>query len=163
MSWTEERTDQLKILWADNLSCSQIGAEMGVTRNAVIGKVHRLGLAGRAEKSKLNLQRKGPRKPLGPRKHKSVRSQPTPPEAFHVLYEPSIDDMKIPVEQRKQLTELNADTCRWPIGDPQKPDTFFFCGAVPFLDHPYCHAHCRVAYVPTRNPVNIWHYRGRAA
>lgn len=165
-SWTGERIDQLKQLWASGLSCSQIASELGgVTRNAVIGKVHRLGLSGREKKSLLNLQRRGPRKPLGPRKPKfKVFSQPPIPEEFEILDAPSIDDMAIPLEQRKTLYELNENTCRFPIGDPQKPD-FFFCGDVPFLDHPYCHAHCRVAYHPARAPVSAWRdvKRSRAA
>jgi GcrA cell cycle regulator len=134
----------LKKLWADGLSASQIAAELGggITRNAVIGKVHRLGLSGRVKASPPK-QRRVPT----PRRKRSeiIYSRFAGPvcEADPV----EIKDEDIPLEQRKKLLELTNETCRWPVGDPSNPE-FYFCGATPFFDHPYCAAHCEIAYQP---------------
>lgn len=61
------------------------------------------------------------------------------------LQTPLIDDLQIPEAQRRQLLELNESTCRWPVGDPGSPG-FFFCGATPMPEKPYCDKHCAVAY-----------------
>jgi GcrA cell cycle regulator len=150
MTWTDERVELLKKLWADGLSASQIAAELGgVTRNAVIGKVHRLGLSGRAKSSSgVPRQRK-------PRAHMLRVSRPASrgANALALSYdmeqepEPEVIENIIPLGQRRTLLELNEDTCRWPIGDPATTD-FFFCGGKPLNALPYCHYHSRVAYQP---------------
>ena len=133
MSWTDERVEMLKKLWADGLSASQIAAELGgITRNAVIGKVHRLGLSGRAKSPSSAAPR--PRKP---RTHThmlrvsrpAMRGNTALAHAFdyEVEAEPELIDNVIPIGQRRTLLELTEDTCRWPIGDPGSAD-FFFCG-----------------------------------
>src|SRR5262249_45147462 len=133
MTWTDERVETLKKLWADGLSASQIAAELGgITRNAVIGKVHRLGLAGRAKSPSSAASR--PRKP---RAHShmlrvgrsSIRGNTALVHAydFDIEPEPEFVDNVIPLGQRRTLLELTEETCRWPIGDPGQPD-FFFCG-----------------------------------
>jgi GcrA cell cycle regulator len=151
MTWTDERVELLKKLWADGLSASQIAAELGgVTRNAVIGKVHRLGLSGRAKSSSSGVPRQ--RKP---RSHMMRVSRPSSrgANALALSYdmepepEPELIENIIPLGQRRTLLELNEDTCRWPIGDPATPD-FFFCGGKPLNALPYCHYHSRVAYQP---------------
>jgi GcrA cell cycle regulator len=153
MSWTDERVETLKKLWADGLSASQIAAELGgITRNAVIGKVHRLGLSGRAKSPSSAAPR--PRKP---RAHSHVLRVPRAAirgnTALAYAYdlelepEPELIDNVIPLGQRRTLLELNEDTCRWPIGDPGSPD-FFFCGGQTVTSMPYCAYHSRVAYQP---------------
>jgi GcrA cell cycle regulator len=152
MSWTDERVETLKRLWTEGLSASQIAAELGsVTRNAVIGKVHRLGLSGRAKSPSSSAPR--PRKA---RAHSLLRvSRPTVrgntalAHAFEydIEPEPEVLDNVIPIGQRRTLLELNEDTCRWPIGDPGSSD-FFFCGGQATTSLPYCSYHCRVAYQP---------------
>jgi GcrA cell cycle regulator len=120
MSWTDERVELLRKLWSDGLSASQIAAELGgITRNAVIGKVHRLGLSGRAKSASS----------AAPRQRK-VRSENI-----------------IPIGQRRTILELTEQTCRWPIGDPGSTD-FFFCGGNTIAGLPYCAYHSRVAYQP---------------
>lgn len=171
VAWTSDRIGLLKRLWTDGLSCSQIAAELGgITRSAVIGKVHRLGLAGRANPSLADPTKPRPKKPRPRKEGKRRRQNVTRLQAIFSDHDPGYvegatptDDLAIPFEQRKQLHELTADTCRWPVGDPQKPESFFFCGAVPFVDHVYCHAHCRVAYQPARKPVHAWHDGRRRA
>jgi GcrA cell cycle regulator len=148
MGWTEERVELLKKLWADGLSASQIAAELGgITRNAVIGKVHRLGLSGRAKSPSSS----------GPRPHKARSSgmmRMSRPSirgntalAFAYEPEPEQEPIEIPVEQRKTLLQLTEKTCRWPVGDPGSGD-FFFCGGDTVNELPYCSYHSRVAYQP---------------
>ena len=153
MSWTDERVELLKKLWSDGLSASQIAAELGgITRNAVIGKVHRLGLSGRAKSPSSSTPR--PRKP---RTHSHMLRVPRPAmrgntalaHAFEydVEPEPEVLDNIIPIGQRRTLLELNEMTCRWPIGDPGNSD-FFFCGGQAIASLPYCAYHSRIAYQP---------------
>ena len=153
MTWTDERVELLKKLWADGLSASQIAAELGgVTRNAVIGKVHRLGLAGRAKApaSAAPRPRKARAHPHMLRvSRSSVRGNTALAHAYELELEPEPEflDNVIPIGQRRTLLELTEDTCRWPIGDPGQPD-FFFCGGQPATGLPYCAYHSRVAYQP---------------
>jgi GcrA cell cycle regulator len=155
MSWTDERVETLKKLWADGLSASQIAAELGgITRNAVIGKVHRLGLSGRAKTPSSSLPR--PRKPRAPsqifRSMRAARRGNTA-LATHPVYEveaepePELLENVIPIGQRCSILELTEDKCHWPIGDPGHPD-FFFCGGKTLIGMPYCGYHARVAYQP---------------
>src|SRR5262249_27595615 len=148
MTWTDERVETLKKLWADGLSASQIAAELGgITRNAGIGKVHRLGLAGRAKSPSSAASR--PRKP---RAHShmlrvgrsSIRGNTALVHAydFDIEPEPEFVDNVIPLGQRRTLLELTEETCRWPIGDPGQPD-FFFCGGQNLTGPPSCAYHSR--------------------
>ena len=140
-------------LGADGLSASQIAAELGgITRNAVIGKVHRLGLSGRAKSPSSATQRQ--RKP---RTHSHMLRVPRPAMRGNTALahafeydaepEPEVLDNIIPIGQRRTLLELNEATCRWPIGDPGSAD-FFFCGGQTVTSLPYCAYHSRVAYQP---------------
>jgi GcrA cell cycle regulator len=153
MSWTDERVEMLKKLWADGLSASQIAAELGgITRNAVIGKVHRLGLSGRAKSPSSAAPR--PRKA---RTHQHIMRVSRPAMRgntalahayeYEIEVEPELVDNVIPIGQRRTLLELSEETCRWPIGDPGSQD-FFFCGGQSVTGLPYCSYHSRVAYQP---------------
>jgi GcrA cell cycle regulator len=154
MSWNDERVETLKKLWAEGLSASRIAAQLGgVTRNAVIGKVHRLGLAGRAKPAAATT----PARPRKPRSASStlrvsramVRGNTALAQAYEVELEPEPEmlDNVIPLGQRRSLLELTEETCRWPIGDPGTPD-FFFCGGSAISSLPYCAYHARLAYQP---------------
>jgi GcrA cell cycle regulator len=156
MVWNDERVEQLKKLWADGLSASQIAAQLGeVTRNAVIGKVHRLGLATRASSnrtnnSRLRLRQAQPRRAVQRQRVSNVANT-----AFRQMLEAdlsqspvsTIEEIEIPPAERKTLQQLTEGMCRWPIGDPQKPD-FHFCGRNKVTGLPYCEAHARRAYQP---------------
>jgi GcrA cell cycle regulator len=156
MGWTDERVELLKKLWADGLSASQIAGELGgITRNAVIGKVHRLGLSGRAKAPSSSIAR--PRK-LRTRSAALRMARPAvrgntalaralPAYEFDVEPEPEFLENIIPIGQRCTLLELSDSKCRWPIGDPGTPE-FFFCGGKPVGELPYCAYHARVAYQP---------------
>ena len=134
MGWTDERVEQLKTLWSDGLSASQIARVLGdITRNAVIGKVHRLGLAGRA----------GPARAERPRAARR--------SAIHVAapLPEIIEEDPVVLEDGNFATVLtiNDRMCRWPIGDPSE-NQFHFCGRNPRSGSPYCEAHARKAYQP---------------
>ncbi len=152
MGWTDERVELLKKLWAEGLSASQIAAELGgITRNAVIGKVHRLGLSGRAKSPSSSAPR--PRKARSPSmmriQRPAARGNTALAHAFdyEAEAEPEFVDNVIPMGQRRTILELTEDTCRWPVGDPGSPD-FFFCGGQTSNTAPYCSHHCRIAYQP---------------
>ena len=154
ITWTDDRVEQLKKLWEGGLSASQIAAELGnVTRNAVIGKVHRLGLSGRAKSPTSAAPR--PRK-ARPAQHMMRVQRPVSrgntalAHAYEVEIEvadPVTFDNVVPMGQRRTLLELNEATCHWPIGDPSNPE-FFFCGGKALQSLPYCAHHSRIAYQP---------------
>jgi GcrA cell cycle regulator len=132
----------LKKLWLDGLSASQIAKQLGgVTRNAVIGKVHRLGLSGRAAPSQpARPVFKAPRPPRpaqapAPRRVEAPQQVAAPAPVFYVE-EPG----------SATVLTLGAHMCKWPIGDPAT-DNFTFCGRRSG-DGPYCNEHARMAYQP---------------
>jgi len=153
MNWTDDRVEQLKKLWESGLSASQIAAELGnITRNAVIGKVHRLGLSGRAKSPSSAAPRQ--RKVRAPQHMMRIsrpmsRGNTALAHAYEVEAEPdpiAIDNV-VPMNQRRTLLELTEDTCHWPVGDPGSTE-FFFCGGKALGGLPYCAHHSRVAYQP---------------
>jgi GcrA cell cycle regulator len=153
MTWTDERVENLKKMWGDGLSASQIAAQLGgITRNAVIGKVHRLGLSGRAKSpsSAAPRQRKArPHSHLLRVSRPSIRGNTALAHAYDldIESEPEMVNNIIPLGQRRTILELTEETCRWPIGDPGSAD-FFFCGGQTVTSLPYCSYHSRVAYQP---------------
>lgn len=156
MSWTEERVELLKKLWADGLSASQIAGELGgITRNAVIGKVHRLGLSGRGKTTNQQPKARKPRstQPSRPSQPRSIGNT-----ALKVDYAPApkpvavprptpVEELVIPVEERATILTLTEQSCKWPIGDPSSTD-FYFCGRHSDPGVPYCEHHARIAYQP---------------
>jgi GcrA cell cycle regulator len=165
MSWTDERVETLKKLWAEGHSASQIAAELGgITRNAVIGKVHRLGLSGRAKSPSSAAPR--PRKPRTAAHmlrvtRSSMRGNTALAHAYEFDIEPEAEpiDNVIPLGQRRSLLELTEDTCRWPIGDPGSAD-FYFCGGPAITSLPYCAYHSRIAYQPANARRDRRPFRG---
>jgi GcrA cell cycle regulator len=171
MSWTDERVELLKKLWNDGLSASQIAAELGsVTRNAVIGKVHRLGLSGRA-KAPTPQPARAPRRATPPLQQNIASQQRAAPRSAPVIAvrgatalavqyvaEPvatmeidtrPIEEVVIPMSRRVQIMELRETMCRWPIGDPTHED-FVYCGNDCDISKPYCTHHAKVAYQPSQ-------------
>ena len=145
MGWTDERVETLKKLWLDGLSASQIAKQLGgVTRNAVIGKVHRLGLSGRATPSQP--QRTVFKAPRAPRPAQAAAPVPPRRPAEPALAAPA--PLAVPeAPGAATVLTLGAHMCKWPIGDPSA-DSFTFCGRRSDREGPYCAEHARVAYQP---------------
>ena len=145
IGWTEDRVSTLKKLWLEGLSASQLAKQLGgVTRNAVIGKVHRLGLSGRAAPSQPSrpvLRTPRPARPAISAHHAPRRVEPQQPHPT--------PRMETYVEEPGSATvlTLGAHMCKWPIGDPAS-DGFTFCGRRIGDEGPYCVEHARVAYQP---------------
>jgi len=157
MSWTDDRVAKLSKLWADGLSASQIAAELGgVTRNAVIGKVHRLGLSGRAKPASTG-GAKTRRKPAPrsggtsyQRPRSSTRSAGNTALKMDVRPEARakpIENLVAPESKKLTLLDLTESTCKWPTGDPTRPG-FSFCGHKTQEDKPYCEFHSKLAFQP---------------
>ncbi|MFV0295719.1 MAG: GcrA family cell cycle regulator [Hyphomicrobiaceae bacterium] len=155
MSWNDERVELLKKLWSEGLSASQIAGRLGsVTRNAVIGKVHRLGLSGRATTTRMKSHRPRPRPNAVKRPPAKPRFQQGGNTALRALYQadtepyvPTAEEIEIPMKERKYIQTLEECHCRWPIGDPQEAD-FHFCGKNKVAGLPYCEFHARRAFQP---------------
>jgi GcrA cell cycle regulator len=162
MAWNDERVELLKKLWSEGLSASQIAGRLGgVTRNAVIGKVHRLGLSGRATTSRMKSHRPRPRAAATAqaastqrRMQQKPRFAPTGNPALRALYQPeaepfspAAEELVIPLKERRTIQTLTECSCRWPIGDPQMAD-FHFCGKDKVAGLPYCEFHARRAFQP---------------
>ncbi|MCO4318798.1 GcrA family cell cycle regulator [Phyllobacterium sp. 21LDTY02-6] len=164
MNWTDERVEQLKKLWADGLSASQIAAQLGgVSRNAVIGKVHRLKLSGRgkttssqARSKKVNNSGAGQRSSGASHMSARVVSRSVGATALqtefstevvtHTVTRPA-ENVVVPISRRLELVQLSERTCKWPVGDPLMPG-FSFCGNDVGESGPYCSYHSRLAYQP---------------
>ncbi|GFE63451.1 GcrA family cell cycle regulator [Litoreibacter roseus] len=178
MSWTDDRVEILKKMWGEGKSASQIAKELGgVTRNAVIGKVHRLGLSNRsggataaktADKEKPAAKPKAPEKPkvvatesdpkpantpvkVMPRPKLVVTAgQPLPPQpSANEISPEALASVREVEKKAKKLSvmELTERTCKWPVGDPATED-FWFCGLPVQSGKPYCEAHVGVAFQP---------------
>jgi len=159
MPWTDERVEILKKLWQDGLSASQIAAELGgVTRNAVIGKVHRLGLSGRGQPTSTIKRQRRTHAPAMRRPRQNVTMGNLALKAgFEAVadaeYRPR-RDVVVPIAKRLSIYSLTERTCKWPIGDPGQED-FHFCGHDSLEGAPYCEYHAGVAYQvpdPRRRP-----------
>ncbi|MES1156730.1 MAG: GcrA family cell cycle regulator [Alphaproteobacteria bacterium] len=146
MGWTEERVNTLRKLWAEGLSASQIAKQLGgVTRNAVIGKVHRLGLAGRATPSR---PAKRPVRAARPRVIGPTAPRMRPPSAMPLVVVPQLEPLKDETGRTASVLTLNESMCKFPIGDPNEAD-FAFCGRASSCG-PYCQDHARLAYQPSQ-------------
>lgn len=170
MAWTDEMVEQLKKMWKDGLTTGEIGKRLNVSKNSIVGKVHRLGLSGRPspikKKEDAALQKPSAEKPV------EKKAAPTPPPAKEVAKEAAApkkavadkakEEVELPEEEMRaplakeekvfkpghlySLTDLDNHTCRWPIGDP-KDENFHFCGKKVRIGQTYCDEHSAIAYV----------------
>ncbi|WP_208440776.1 GcrA family cell cycle regulator [Bartonella raoultii] len=166
MGWTDERVELLKKFWSEGLSASQIAAQLGgVSRNAVIGKVHRLKLPGRGKTAQGSVRaQKTPANPSSPRIRRTpstvlpTSSPSCGVEATALKMESVTEDVKeidapekssvvVPISRHLNLLQLSENTCRWPVGDPLSSD-FHFCGADSGENSPYCAFHAKIAFQP---------------
>lgn len=137
-AWSAEAVEALKALWADpDLSAADVARRLGVTRNAVLGKIHRLGLSKpRASRSSARWT------PAHPSARPPRRRAKPPPTRAPVAPQSGMPEPVAPLVPH--LEDLPPRACRWPIGDPRDP-AFGFCGR-PAAGGPYCVAHAAVAY-----------------
>jgi GcrA cell cycle regulator len=163
MNWTDERVEMLKRLWGEGLSASQIARQLGgVTRNAVIGKVHRLKLSARAKSVSSAKRSKKPAEDLAARNRGSqqaaMRSRPAvignTALKLDLMAESAVvthlflnEELKAPPSRKLTLVQLGERTCKWPEGDPMLPD-FHFCGNDSRDGSPYCAFHSKLAFQP---------------
>tara|TARA_Y100000816_G_scaffold39334_1_gene24756 strand:- start:243 stop:737 length:495 start_codon:yes stop_codon:yes gene_type:complete len=138
MSWTPEKVEKLRELWGKGYTASQIAEKLGdTTRNAVIGKAHRLNLEARApskKSSSISSPTKSVRRPI---QHMTRKQK----------FQSILLDKNFEAEKPKSLEELTEDTCKWPIGHPNEKN-FYFCGRKPEEDFPYCKLHVLYAFQP---------------
>ncbi|MFI5015635.1 MAG: GcrA family cell cycle regulator [Hyphomicrobiales bacterium] len=153
MSWDGERVELLRKLWQDGISASRIAAQLGagITRNAVIGKVHRLGLAGRAKPTTASGAARPKRVAVPHATQKTVALRGNTVMLREIVvaeaYEAAVlpEAVVIPISERVTITELRDNMCRWPLGDPLTPE-FRYCGTKCDPAVPYCVPHGRMAY-----------------
>ena len=148
--WTEDRVGALKKLWLEGQSASQIAKQLGggVTRNAVIGKVHRLGLSGRAAPSQ---PARATFRPSRPRPAQPTQAPSAPRRIEAVQPRAAATSQSVPAPMpdlpgTATVMTLGAHMCKWPIGDPSSTE-FSFCGRRA-SEGVYCVEHARVAYQP---------------
>ena len=140
MGWTAEKVEKLRELWKKGHTASQIASILGdKTRNAIIGKAHRLNLESRTTSKKI--------------KSKVDRENNTPTEVKtqklgrKERFKALLLDKRFEQENPKKFGELTDKTCRWPIGHPYEKN-FYFCGREPMEKFPYCKLHVLYAFQP---------------
>jgi GcrA cell cycle regulator len=184
MSWTDERVEVLKALWADGASASAIAKRLGVTRNAVIGKVHRLDLPARAptperfRKAKTGdmASARAPKKRAPAMEFHGISIAKRTPNPLgwrakrikpKVMPKPRPPRPAAPVRRNIGLLELTAASCRWPVNDPPRGEPYLFCGAAVEEPRVYCSDHYLIAYqrgsAPRRPELGGWTPREEAA
>ena len=140
MSWTPERQKKLKELWTKGYTASQIATMIGeTTRNAVIGKAHRLNLEARVVSKKTFTT-------LIAKKENNVEIKQEK-LSRKARFKALLLDKNFEPENPKKLEELEEDTCKWPIGHPYE-EKFYFCGRKPMEKFSYCRLHVLYAFQP---------------
>ena len=136
MSWNESNVARLKELWDQGLPTAQIGKLLGFTKNAVVGKAHRIGLERRPSpirRTAIKPDRKKARSPIVPKLNfEALKEEPK-----QQTFQPAVKNL---------FTSQTKRGCEWPEGHPDESD-FKFCGKDRFDDKPYCIDHCAIAYV----------------
>ena len=144
MSWTDEKVAKLKELWGKGSTASQIAEILGgVSRNAVIGKAHRLNLSGKIIAKKNSSNQKINK--LNNSNSKKVRRG---------RFKSIIIDKDFEPENPKQLEELDEKSCKWPIGHPNEK-SFYFCGRTSLKDFSYCKLHLLYAFQPKNKKDDV--------
>ena len=147
MPWDEENITKLRELWDQGLPTAQIGKLLGFTKNAVVGKAHRIGLERRPSpirRTAVKPDRKKARSPVMPKLNFENKENPNLSQSESSSFNPVVKSMFNTSAKRG---------CEWPVGHPDETD-FHFCGKERFDDKPYCLDHCEVAYVVPEKEEN---------
>jgi GcrA cell cycle regulator len=152
MDWTEDAIATLRRLWSEGVSTAEIGRRMGISKNAVVGKAHRLNLAPRPSPI-----RRAPGAAPSPRPARGAARPAVPRPAPMTASTPGATRPPVerpapvvPMRPPPQPLRLGNNTCCWPIGDPGTPG-FRFCGAPALAGKPYCAEHAALAYVRVKD------------
>ena len=152
MVWTDEAVEELKRMWDKGMTTGQIAKVLNVTKNSIIGKVHRLCLTARPSPiKKAETNDKEKKKASKPAKAEKETAKAAPQKPAKCIKKDPIEEPAKPVapiveETNIPLVKLDNHTCRWPIGDP-KDEYFCFCGKRIKTGQTYCEEHAAVAYV----------------
>ncbi len=156
MAWTEKMVEDLKIMWKQGLTTGEIGKRLGVSKNSIVGKVHRLQLDARPspikkkdeEQENAAVAATAETKPAAVKakteKKTELREEIPAAAPQPVAEKPAV--VRKNVAGDVKLTDLDNHTCRWPIGDP-KDENFHFCGRKVRIGQTYCEEHAALAYV----------------
>jgi GcrA cell cycle regulator len=154
MDWTTEAIERLKALWAEGHSTAEIGRRMGISKNAVVGKAHRLNLSARPSPIRRDATPRPAPAPRAPRpvhvpmqrlvQPAPIRQAPLPTPPPQAVAPPVV--RSFPTARPR----IGARSCCWPIGEPGTQG-FRFCGADPMGTKPYCAEHAALAYVKPRD------------
>ena len=140
MDWNPDAIARLRVLWAENLSTAEIGRRFGTTKNAIIGKAHRLKLPSRPSPV---------RSTCGKSDRKRVRRPATAPAAaigLALLRTGMTERVVAPAPSSPRPIRIGTTSCCWPLGEPGAPG-FRFCTELAIAGRPYCPEHCDLAYV----------------
>ena len=152
MDWTAEAIDQLRSLWAEGHSTAEIGRRMGISKNAVVGKAHRLNLPARPSPIRREAEGNAAPRPA-PVRRASVPPPPREPAPLRRLAQPNAavaPAAPVPAAVVRPFPRVSARSCCWPLGEPGTPE-FRFCAAEAMTSKPYCAEHASVAYVRVRD------------
>ena len=167
MAWTEQMVEDLRKMWKEGLTTGEIGKRLGVSKNSIVGKVHRLGLAGRpspikkkSDDSEAISQPTAPslqtiktskaEKITSDESNKKAEAVKESKKEEHFISTKIESKPQVRKDGKVMLTSLDNHTCRWPIGDP-KDENFHFCGKKVRLGQTYCEEHAALAYVKPNN------------
>lgn len=145
MAWTEEMVEGLRQMWLEGLTANEIAKKLGVSKNSIVGKVHRLCLKARPSPIKKKEEDAAPVAAVVEEATIETPEEILPEENVPVM------EVKTPKKVHKgahhvKLMELDSHTCRWPLGDPRDED-FCFCGKKVRMGQTYCEEHANMAYV----------------
>jgi len=140
MSWNDEKVNKLKELWGKGSTASQIAEIIGgISRNAVIGKAHRLNLS-----SKIKTRNASPNQNFV---NNSEENNSKQRQGRKSKFKSLIIENDFEPESPKKLEELDESSCKWPVGHPEEK-SFYFCGRSSLKDFSYCKLHLLYAYQP---------------